>query len=30
MIRGVHHVAICTPDLDRLSAFYIDVVGFRP
>jgi glyoxylase I family protein len=30
MIRGIHHVAICTPDIDRLSAFYIDVMGFRP
>lgn len=29
MIRGVHHVAISTPNLDRLAAFYIDVVGFR-
>ena len=28
MIRGIHHVAICTPDLDRLAAFYTDVVGF--
>jgi catechol 2,3-dioxygenase-like lactoylglutathione lyase family enzyme len=30
MIRGVHHVAISTPDLDRLAAFYIDVCGFEP
>ncbi|MGB8859938.1 MAG: VOC family protein [Ilumatobacteraceae bacterium] len=29
MIRGVHHVAISTPNLDRLAAFYIDVVGFE-
>ena len=29
MIRGVHHVAISTPNLDRLAAFYVDVVGFR-
>ena len=29
MIRGVHHVAISTPDIDRLAAFYIDVVGFE-
>jgi catechol 2,3-dioxygenase-like lactoylglutathione lyase family enzyme len=29
MIRGIHHVAINTPDLDRLSAFYRDVVGFE-
>ena len=28
MIRGIHHVAICTPDLDRLAAFYRDVIGF--
>lgn len=28
MIRGIHHVAICTPDLDRLAAFYTDVIGF--
>ena len=30
MIRGIHHVAISTPDLDRLVAFYTDVVGFEP
>jgi glyoxylase I family protein len=30
MIRGVHHVAISTPDLDRLAAFYVDVIGFSP
>jgi catechol 2,3-dioxygenase-like lactoylglutathione lyase family enzyme len=30
MIRGVHHVAISTPDIDRLAAFYVDVVGFTP
>lgn len=29
MIRGIHHVAINTPDLDRLMAFYRDVVGFE-
>jgi catechol 2,3-dioxygenase-like lactoylglutathione lyase family enzyme len=29
MIRGVHHVAIHTPDLERLVAFYRDVVGFE-
>ena len=29
MIRGIHHVAICTPDLDRLVAFYGDVLGFE-
>lgn len=27
MIRGIHHVAISTPDLDRLVAFYRDVIG---
>ncbi len=30
MIRGIHHVAVSTPDLDRLVAFYTDVVGFEP
>ena len=30
MIRGIHHVAISTPDLDRLVAFYTDVIGFIP
>jgi glyoxylase I family protein len=29
VIRGIHHVAINTPDLDRLLAFYRDVVGFE-
>lgn len=29
MIRGIHHVALCTHDLDRLVAFYRDVVGFE-
>lgn len=29
MIRGIHHVAINTPNLDRLVAFYRDVVGFE-
>jgi catechol 2,3-dioxygenase-like lactoylglutathione lyase family enzyme len=29
MIRGLHHTAICTADLDRLVAFYRDVVGFE-
>lgn len=27
-IRGVHHVAIATPDIDRMLAFYRDVLGF--
>ena len=30
MIRGVHHVAISTGDLDRLVAFYTDHFGFEP
>lgn len=30
MIRGIHHVAISTPDLDRLAAFYTDVIGLVP
>ena len=29
MIRGIHHVAINTPNLDRLLAFYRDVIGFE-
>jgi catechol 2,3-dioxygenase-like lactoylglutathione lyase family enzyme len=29
MIRGIHHVAISTPDLDRLIAFYRDVIGME-
>lgn len=29
MIRGVHHVAISTPDLDRLLGFYRDLLGFE-
>ena len=29
MIRGVHHVAVATDDLDRLSSWYIDVLGFE-
>ncbi len=29
MIRGIHHTAVCTADLDRLVAFYRDVVGFE-
>lgn len=28
MIKGVHHVAICTKDIDRLMAFYRDRFGF--
>lgn len=29
MINGVHHVAISTPNLDRLLAFYRDQLGFE-
>jgi catechol 2,3-dioxygenase-like lactoylglutathione lyase family enzyme len=28
VIRGIHHLGISTPDLDRLTAFYRDVMGF--
>jgi len=28
MIRGVHHVAIATPNLDRLRDFYCRLMGF--
>ncbi|MFO7962332.1 MAG: VOC family protein [Desulfobacterales bacterium] len=28
MIRRIHHVAISTPDIERLSAFYRDALGF--
>jgi len=28
-IRGLHHVAIHTRDLDCLAKFYIDIVGFE-
>ncbi len=27
MIRGIHHVAISTPDLERIVGFYTDVIG---
>src|SRR5579863_9172838 len=30
MINGIHHVALSTPDLDRLAKFYRDVLGFAP
>ena len=29
MISGVHHVGFSTPDIERLIAFYRDVVGFE-
>jgi glyoxylase I family protein len=28
-ILGFHHVAISTPDIDRLTRFYIDLFGFE-
>lgn len=28
MIRGIHHTAISTPNLDRALAFYRDLLGF--
>ena len=29
MVRGLHHVAICTPDANRLIGFYRDQLGFE-
>ncbi|WP_051793099.1 VOC family protein [Amycolatopsis jejuensis] len=29
MIRGIHHLGIHTPDLDRLRAFYEEAFGFE-
>lgn len=29
MILGVHHVAVTTPDIDRLSEFYVQAFGFE-
>lgn len=29
MIRGIHHIAINTPDLERMVRFYVDIVGFE-
>ena len=29
MIGGIHHVGISSPDIDRLVAFYRDVIGFE-
>lgn len=28
MIHGINHVAISTPDIERLAAFYRDLLGF--
>lgn len=29
MIRGIHHIGIHTPDLDRLRSFYEEAFGFE-
>ena len=29
MIGGIHHIGISSPDIDRLVAFYRDVIGFE-
>ena len=29
MINGTHHAGICTDNMERLVAFYRDVMGFR-
>jgi glyoxylase I family protein len=29
VIRGIHHTAISTPDIDRAIAFYRDLLGFE-
>ena len=29
MIRGIHHTAISTPDIERALAFYRDLLGFE-
>jgi catechol 2,3-dioxygenase-like lactoylglutathione lyase family enzyme len=29
MIHGINHVAISTPDIERLRAFYTDLLGFE-
>ena len=29
MIRGIHHIGLSTPDIDRLVSFYRDVMGFE-
>lgn len=28
MIKGIHHIAISTPDLERICGFYRDALGF--
>ncbi|MFV3073523.1 VOC family protein [Niveispirillum fermenti] len=30
MIRGIHHIALNTPNFDRMLVFYRDVLGFVP
>jgi glyoxylase I family protein len=30
MIRGIHHIAIHTPNLDRLRDFYVNAFNFEP
>ncbi len=30
MIRGLHHIAISTENLEKAQAFYRDVLGFEP
>lgn len=30
MIRGIHHVALHTPNFDRMAQFYRDAFGFEP
>ena len=30
MIKGIHHVAISSPDLDRITKFYKEVIGLEP
>lgn len=29
MVRGIHHVALSTPDLGRMVGFYRDLIGFE-
>jgi catechol 2,3-dioxygenase-like lactoylglutathione lyase family enzyme len=29
MIKGIHHMAVVTTDLARLSRFYVDTIGFE-